>query len=61
MGRQSIAARAGAFGFFVGHPNSERSQQDGADEDECSEYRQDIQLQGNVHERPPSLLSMAQG
>jgi hypothetical protein len=40
-------------GFFVGHPSSERSQQDCADEHERRERRQKIQIQGTVHEWPP--------
>ena len=49
--------RGASLGFFVGPPNSERTQQDRADEQERREHREDIQsLQGKVHERPPSLL-----
>ena len=45
-------------GFFVGHPSSERSQQDCADEHERRERRQKIQIQGTVHELPPLWLPM---
>jgi hypothetical protein len=41
-----------AFGVVVGlFPNSESSQQDGADEKEHGAHRQDIEPQGKVHVR----------
>ena len=48
----------GILGFVVGHPNSERTQQDRPDKRKHGEHSQDIQLQGKVHVRPPSLLTM---
>jgi len=42
-----------ASGFVVGLLNSERTQQNGADEDEHGAHRQHIQSQGKVHGMPP--------
>jgi len=52
-----MAAKRGACrdvkGFFVGLPNSERSQQDCAKEYENGEHRQDFRFHGKVHEGLP--------
>jgi hypothetical protein len=52
-----VLVEAWELGFAVGLPNSERTQQDRTYESERDEHRQDIQLQGVVHVRPPSLLT----
>jgi hypothetical protein len=49
----------GNFGgkIFVLSPDSKCAQQDRGDEKKHREYRQDIQLQGKIHDRaPPSQL-----
>jgi hypothetical protein len=42
-----------AYGSAVGRLNSEGSQQDGAQEHEHGAHRQQIEVQGKVHAKPP--------
>jgi hypothetical protein len=54
----SNAAFIYGFRLFRWTASSERSQQHCADEHERRESRQKIQVQGTVHEWPPSWLPM---
>jgi hypothetical protein len=58
LSRRQLDAAFYRFRLFRWTPSSERSQQDCADEHERRERRQKIQIQGTVHEWPPSWLPM---